>query len=323
MNTPGTITRPPGRHGRIFFLFLDGVGIGRRDAAVNPFFSLPLPGFEALLGGPIPSLGNGTSSLGSAGRDNGRSSVRAVDATLGIGGLPQSGTGQTAILTGENAARMLGRHFGPYPHSALRTLLSRKNIFTLLTERGLRPMYINAFPRQYIGHAEKHPGRTGAISLAWRAGGRTLNGPAELHAGQALSADFTSEGWGNLGYPDVPVISPEAAADVALGVLAGHDFVFFEYYLTDHAGHGRARKDAVEILSTLDRFIGGFVDGMDPSRDTFILTSDHGNFEDLSTKQHTLNPVPFVAAGRGHDRLVHRVSDLTDIVPAILEYYAV
>ncbi len=305
----------PRRDGRIFFLFLDGVGIGRKDGAENPFFAARLPGFEGLLGGPMVSLESPV-------RLKGRSSVRPLDATLGVAGLPQSGTGQTAILTGENAARLLGRHFGPYPHSGLRTLLSEKNIFRRLSDRGLRTMYINAFPRQYQDHVGRHPGRTGAISLAWRSTGRPLNGPAELTAGRAISADCTSEGWENLGYPDVPVITPEAAAGVALGALADHDFVFFEYYLTDHAGHGRSRREASDILSTLDRFIGGFVDEMDPSSDTFVLTSDHGNFEDLSTKQHTLNPVPFIATGKGHERLVRPVRDLTGIVPAILDYYS-
>ncbi len=315
MSPRGITAGLPGRRGKIFFLFLDGVGIGGNDGRENPFFSMPLPGFEALLGGPVVSLG-------SPSRLNGHSSVRPLDATLGIGGLPQSGTGQTAILTGENSARILGRHFGPYPHSGLRSLLGEKNIFGRLARLGLATMYINAFPRQYLDHVRRHPGRTGAISLAWRSNGFALNGHAELMAGRALSSDCISEGWWRLGYPDVPVVTPEAAAGAALSVLADHDFVFFEYYLTDHAGHGRSRKEAAAILSTLDRFVGRFVRDMDPSRDTLIMTSDHGNFEDLSTKQHTLNPVPFISAGLGHDRLARSVRDLTDIVPAILEYYS-
>ncbi|HLF15433.1 MAG TPA: alkaline phosphatase family protein [Bacteroidota bacterium] len=305
----------PAPRGRIFFLFLDGVGIGRDDGRENPFFSVRLPGFEALLGGPMVSLG-------AASRSNGHSSVRPLDATLGIGGLPQSGTGQTAILTGENAARIIGRHFGPFPHSGLRALLAEKNIFSRLGGLGLRTMYINAFPGQYLDHLKRHPARTGAISLAWRSNGRPLNGCTELISGRALSADCTSEGWGRLGYPEVPVVTPEEAAGAALSVLADHEFVLFEYYLTDHAGHGRSRREAAAILSTLDRFVGRFVRDMDPSRDTLILTSDHGNFEDLSTKQHTLNPVPFVSAGLGHDRLARSVRDLTGILPTILEYFS-
>ncbi len=303
------------RPGRIFFLFLDGVGIGRNDGTVNPFFTMPLPGFESLLGGPMISLENPS-------RKNRRSSVRPIDATLGVAGLPQSGTGQCAILTGENAAKILGRHFGPYPHSSLRPLLAETNMFRRISEIGRSPMYLNAFPRQYEEHILSHPARTGAISLAWRSGGRTLNGAAELSAGRALSSDCTAEGWAGLGYPGVPVLSPGVAAGTALRALSDHDFVFFEYYLTDHAGHGRSRKAAADILSVLDAFVGGFVAGMDPRAHTLIVTSDHGNFEDLSTKRHTLNPVPFICAGAGHERLAAGVRDLTDIVPALLDYYS-
>jgi 2,3-bisphosphoglycerate-independent phosphoglycerate mutase len=301
--------------GRMLFFFLDGVGIGRRDPLRNPFFSMPLPGFGALLGGPMVSIGRPS-------RRGTRSSVRPIDATLGVEGLPQSGTGQSSILTGENAPRLLGRHFGPFPHSGLRPLLAERNVFRRLEESGRSTKYINAFPRQYAEHAAKHPGRIGAFSFAWRSNGRPLNGPAELIAGAALSADCTSEGWARLGYPDVPVITPSQAASVALDVLSRHDFVLYEYYLTDHAGHGRSHKEASAILATLDEFVGSLARGLDPLRETLVVTSDHGNFEDLSSRQHTTNPVPFIAAGRAHERLTASVRDLTGIVPAILDYFS-
>ncbi len=315
---PATAVAGPARgtgRARIFFLFLDGVGVGRMDGTENPFFSMPLPGFESLLGGPMMSLGNSS-------RTTRRSSARPIDANLGIGGLPQSGTGQSAILTGENTAKIVGKHFGPYPHTSLRPVLAKKNIFSRISGIGRSPAYLNAFPRQYTEHLRAHPGRAGAISLAWRSGGGTLNGEAELAAGRALSSDFTAEGWGRLGYTGVPVISPRSAAGVALRSLDDHDFVFFEYYLTDHAGHGRSRSAAAEILAVLDAFVAAFLEGMDDDRHTLIVTSDHGNFEDLSTKRHTRNPVPFICAGAGHERLTAGVRDLTDIVPALLKYFS-
>jgi 2,3-bisphosphoglycerate-independent phosphoglycerate mutase len=304
--------RPPGR---MLFFFLDGVGIGGRDPVANPFFSIPLPGFEALLGGPMVSAGRPW-------RRTTLTSIRPIDATLGVDGLPQSGTGQTAILTGENAARLLGRHFGPFPHSALRGLLEQKNIFRRLEEMGRSAMYLNAFPSLYTDHVAKHPGRTGAISLAWRSNGRPVNGPAQLVAGEALSADCTAEGWARLGHAEVPVLTPGEAAATALRVLARHDFVLFEYYLTDHAGHGRSHREATSILRTLDAFAGALAAGFDPARETLVLTSDHGNFEDLTTRGHTTNAVPFIAAGLGHERLARSVRDLTGIVPAILDYFS-
>lgn len=314
MNRAGA-TRAGGRGGRMLFFFVDGVGIGRRDPRSNPFFSRELPGFEALLGGPMVSIGRPS-------RRGRFSSVTPIDATLGVSGLPQSGTGQVAILTGENAPALLGRHFGPFPHSTQRRLLAERNVFRRLGDLGLRTAYLNAFPEQYLDHVARHPGRAGAISYAWRSSGRPLNGAEELSAGEALSADCTSEGWARLGRPEVPVISPAKAARVALDALSRNDFVMYEYYLTDHAGHGRSRVEAASVLGTLDGFVGTLAGGIDPSRETVIVASDHGNFEDLSTRAHTLNPVPFIAAGRGHDRLTSRVGALDHILPAILDYFS-
>jgi bisphosphoglycerate-independent phosphoglycerate mutase (AlkP superfamily) len=49
-----------------------------------------------------------------------------------------------------------------------------------------------------------------------------------------------------------------------------------------------------------------------------ILTSDHGNIEDLSTRSHTLNPVPTIIWGAGSQRVANRISSLADITPAII-----
>ena len=52
---------------------------------------------------------------------------------------------------------------------------------------------------------------------------------------------------------------------------------------------------------------------------TVMLTSDHGNVEDLSTRNHTLNPVPTLAWGPGRERVRRRISTLADITPTIVE----
>ena len=299
---------------RMLFLFIDGVGIGRGDPSVNPLAAGPLRGFEALLGGPVPTIDRPSV-------DTARTSMRAIDATLGVGGLPQSGTGQTTILTGENAAARLGMHHGPFPHTSLRALLAGKNLFLRLEQLGLSTMYLNAFPARYVEHAAIHPGRTGAFSFAWRSNDRPLNGPAELAAGRALSADITAEGWMTLAHPGIPVLTPAAAGASALRSLRRHDFVLFEYYLTDHAGHGRRYRDPAALLATLDEFVDAITSGLAPDTETLLITSDHGNLEDLSTRGHTTNPVPLIVSGKGHARLVDGVSDLAGIAPAIIRHF--
>jgi bisphosphoglycerate-independent phosphoglycerate mutase (AlkP superfamily) len=51
---------------------------------------------------------------------------------------------------------------------------------------------------------------------------------------------------------------------------------------------------------------------------TLIISSDHGNLEDLSTKSHTLNPVPLMAIGL-HSKSFQQVADLTQVTPSIIK----
>ena len=93
---------------RVLMIFLDGVGIGRKDSSVNPLVGAHLPALRKLLGGEVPLLGRRRWS-------GPRATLLPLDATLGVPGLPQSGTGQTALFTGMNAPKLIGKHFGPFP----------------------------------------------------------------------------------------------------------------------------------------------------------------------------------------------------------------
>jgi len=77
--------------------------------------------------------------------------------------------------------------------------------------------------------------------------------------------------------------------------------------------------EAVAVLTLVDTFIEGIMESVDMSRTSVIITSDHGNLEDLSIKSHTRNPVPFIAIGRRHSSLASSVNDLTDVVPALID----
>jgi len=60
------------------------------------------------------------------------------------------------------------------------------------------------------------------------------------------------------------------------------------------------------------------LDQIDLNSTTMILTSDHGNIEDLSTKSHTLNLVPTIVWGAQNRNVAGRITALTDITPAIV-----
>jgi len=300
------------RRPNVVMLFLDGVGVGTNNPQINPFFAASLPAILELCGGNMIHLRNAKRSSSSA-------SIAPIAATLGTEGLPQSGTGQTALMTGVNAASLIGKHFGPYPYSSLHPIIDEKNIFRRLSEAGKSVFYVNAFPKKYFDFIRARRGRTPTLARSWVAAGFGLNDSAALAEGNALSADITGERWNANGFSRVPEISPKEAGRrlVRLGNL--HDFVLFEYSFTDHAGHSQSMPQATGVLALVDEFIGGIIDSMRPASTTLIVTSDHGNLEDLSTKTHTRNPVPFIAVGRHHVAVTNRVSDITD-VPTAIEY---
>ena len=102
----------------ILMIFIDGIGIGKEDYEYNPFFKYNFKTFSDLFG-DIPSLNNQII------KKNNRF-IFPSDARLGIDGLPQSGTGQTSIFCGINAAEFVGKHFGPYPYSTLIPIIKKK-----------------------------------------------------------------------------------------------------------------------------------------------------------------------------------------------------
>jgi bisphosphoglycerate-independent phosphoglycerate mutase (AlkP superfamily) len=50
-----------------------------------------------------------------------------------------------------------------------------------------------------------------------------------------------------------------------------------------------------------------------------MITSDHGNLEDLSTRRHTKNPVPALLIGSTYlrEQFTKNLKTLTDVAPAI------
>src|SRR3972149_2735911 len=217
----------------LLLVFLDGVGLGEADPAHNPWVVARTPTLRSLLGRPL---------AGAERVDLNGTLLIPTDATLGVAGLPQSATGQTALLTGLNAPALVGRHVTAYPTTDLRAL---------------------------------------------RAGGY-----------------------------DLPLLPPFQAGENLARLAATHDFVLFEFFLTDLVAHGRVDVDPVMIVEMVDEMLAGVIAAFPPEA-TLVVTSDHGNLEDGRTRLHTTNPVPPLVPGppRHHFR---DVTAITDITPAVL-----
>jgi phosphopentomutase len=113
------------------------------------------------------------------------------------------------------------------------------------------------------------------------------------------------------------LISPAAAGQRLVCLAGEHDLVGFETYLPDLAGHGRLALSPQEALALVDGFLAGIVTAKQPE-DTLVVTSDHGNVEDLRTRVHTRNPVPLIAFGPAAATF-GRVSAIDGLLEAMIE----
>jgi hypothetical protein len=297
---------------KVFLLFLDGVGIGPADPERNPFFVARLPVLRSLLG-DLPHLRDRR-------RETSDASLHPVDANLRMPGLPQSGTGQTAIFTGVNGARHFGRHFGPYPPTSLRPIIAERSLFRRVRDVGKRAVLANAFPQRFFDYTASGTRRLNVPTMASLAAEIPLKNADDLAADRAVSADFVRDRWKEMGHANVEPVTPEVAGTHAARIIADHDLTVFDYWITDHVGHAQDMPRAVVALERLDAFLGGLLETIDLRSTLLIAISDHGNIEDLSTKMHTRNPVPCLALGPGHRRCADRIRNLTHVAPCVLEH---
>ncbi len=299
---------------RVLFIFLDGVGLGADDPAVNPFARVAMPTLERLLGGRR-LLSGSAPFIGE------RATLCALDASLGIPGFPQSATGQAVLLTGQNVPAEIGEHYGPKPNPAVADFIRNGTLFSRLVSSGRSAALLNAYPPRYFHGVDSGKRLYSAIPLAVTSAGLPLFTKDDLFAGRALSADFTGEGWTQmLGFPDAPVLTPEAAGQKLASLARHYDFSLFEYWASDYAGHKQDMPWAERQLRVLDQVLHGLLGAWDDSEGIVLITSDHGNMEDLSTRRHTDARVPGLVFGSGPSREAFSASldDLTGIAPAIL-----
>jgi 2,3-bisphosphoglycerate-independent phosphoglycerate mutase len=304
---------------RFLFLFLDGVGLGDDDPLTNPFASAHMSNLQALL--------DGHKLLASAPPlSNGRATLLALDPNLGVSGLPQSASGQAALLTGKNVPALIGEHYGPKPNPPIAEILQGDTLFSVLGREGFQSALLGAYPPGYYRVIESGKRMYSAIPQAAVNAGIRLMTKDDLYAGRALSAEFTGAGWReHLGFEDAPLLQPWEAGRRLAALAKNYDFSFFEFWLSDYIGHKQEMAQAVEILKNFDGVLGGLLDAWEDDQGVVLITSDHGNLEDLSTRRHTSNPVPGLVIGAPELRaeFVRGVEDLTDIAPSILRMFGV
>ncbi|MDP2362962.1 MAG: alkaline phosphatase family protein [Ignavibacteria bacterium] len=296
----------------VLMIFIDGVGIGKKDIEFNPFFKYGFKTFEKIFG-EIPHLEKQC-------LDKNEIYCFPVDAKLEVEGLPQSGTGQVSIFCGVNAAKFVGKHFGPFPYSTTIPIIAEKNIFKHYIDLNKQAYFANAYPKVFFDYINSGKTRLNTTALSCRLSGVKLNTVSDVRKGRALTAEITNERWNRKLNYKLKVIKPETAARRLLKISNEYDFTLYEFYLTDHLGHGRIADEFETIYTNLDKFISTIISEMNKSELTLIICSDHGNFEDLSVKTHTMNPALTITAGKYALSLAEEIHDLTEIKSTIIKY---
>jgi phosphopentomutase len=76
--------------------------------------------------------------------------------------------------------------------------------------------------------------------------------------------------------------------------------------------------EAIGLMESFDGVLGGMVEEMGDEL-LVIVTSDHGNMEDMSTRRHTNAHVPALVIGEdtAREAFTREMTDLTHIAPAI------
>ncbi len=286
----------------VVLFFVDGLGIGGKTPA-NPLFTIknltPLANFRET---DDPIFENGI--------------LVPTDATLGIEGRPQSASGQTTIYTGLNAPQILGNHKQGFPNEKLRELIKEHSIFLQLEKKGVTPnIFANTYTPQFF---EKTPHWKSATTCAVEAADMHFCKLPDLLGHKSVFHDFTNESLIEKGF-DVPKFSPVDAAGILADLSRQYRFVLYEHFITDKIGHQQDFAWAERHLPQLAEFLRETITRINSDKTTFILTSDHGNIEDLSIRNHTRNKIPTIVWGRNKHEFARSINDLSDITPAIIK----
>lgn len=293
----------------IIFLFLDGVGLAPAGPD-NPLTHATMPTIHSLLGGPLTIEQT---------QQRDHLLLVPIDATLGVPGLPQSGTGQTALFAGFNAAVMHGRHQPAFPPVALRPLLMERSVLRRVVDQGGAATFANPFAPSYWQAVATRRVRRSASVIATQGAGLRFRTVDDLREGRAVAWDITGKAM--RGHDStVPLIEPQEAGANLARLAHDHDLVLWESFLTDLAGHGRLPLSVADAMKDVDGVLAGLLAARRP-QDTLVISSDHGNIESIAAPAHTRNPVLLLVVGPGAPAFAC-VKDIAGVADGIMRVLA-
>jgi len=312
---------------KVLFIFIDGVGLGSPDPEKNPLARFK-PKVLKVFKGVAPELPRNGIMLSN-------------DPGMGMAGLPQSATGQAALFTGINTAKAVGRHLSGFPTTALRDIVSEYSLLKRLKEAGREVAFANTYSESYLAKIYPElagtkedgssrarpfpgPGKKSVTTVMNESAGLRFRTETDLHEKNGLHMDYSNRFLQSLGI-DIPLRTPVEAAEILIGFASRFDLCVYEFFFSDLVGHRGNINEAVELLEELDSFLFNIVSLMNFEESSLIVTSDHGNIEDMSVRQHTCNFVPLLLWGeiRKQFRQIPQPVPIEGITPEIIRFLSV
>lgn len=293
---------------RTLLVFIDGLGWGQPDRDVNPQYAY---------GGDVFCLPPLVPEVQPVVRGGW---AKPIDAVLGVDGVPQSATGQTSLLAGVNAQGLLGKHLTGFPNETLRSALLESSVLKSLTDLGLEARFLNAFRPRFWELSRERQLTLSATTVANLAADLPFFTLDDIRAGKSIYQEFTNTELRERGF-DLEPMTPAEAGRIMARTSRSLDFTLFEYFQSDKAGHSRDMGRICGELAKLDEFMTALLDELtrDLAEETLVLvTSDHGNLEDATTRRHTINPIPLMGWGHEARQFLAAVARLDEVSPAIV-----
>jgi len=293
------------KQSKFILIFIDGIGLGGNCEA-NPFGFVSMPTLNNIIGAPI---------LDNIYVEKPNILCKGIDATLGVQGIPQSATGQTALFTGLNASKELGYHLPAFPNKNLINLIHKHSLFKKVSDIGLTVSFANAYRPEYFntGKAKLEYSVTTHCVLSAELPFLLID---DLVRQKAVYWDITNRQLKDYSEKKVHEISAYQAGENLAYISRSNSLTVFESFESDIIGHRMCKDKATIFLNKLDMFLKGIVDKL-PDDTSIILTSDHGNLEELNHGSHTRNQVPLIVVGK-HSKKFLLAKSIMDIAPNII-----
>lgn len=127
-------------------------------------------------------------------------------------------------------------------------------------------------------------------------------------------------------------LQPEmSASQVTDGIVSAlnnneYDLIIANYANTDMVGHTGDFEAAKKAVEAVDAALGRLIEAVDAAGGVMLISADHGNADDMLDDegnphtQHSLNKVPFVAAGQAVGKQSLQDGSLADLAPTALYF---